>query len=289
MLQFIRNIISRNTGTIIVSIHLMLQFIEIQKWSLFFEPQVSIHLMLQFINRCSVGLPVVLSFQYISCCSLSCTQLPDGMEIVLFQYISCCSLSSLSRSPQSNIKVSIHLMLQFIIITVRLIAVKSGFNTSHVVVYRRLSGEKDHEFESFNTSHVVVYLGSPIIDTTQCVCFNTSHVVVYHFSKHFSNLFIFVSIHLMLQFILSGHLQSCSQQNCFNTSHVVVYRFNKVGTVCFKNRFNTSHVVVYLIAAINQYSEWWSFNTSHVVVYLLQFIYAAVRGPFQYISCCSLS
>ena len=266
MLQFIRNIISRNTGTIIVSIHLMLQFIEIQKWSLFFEPQVSIHLMLQFINRCSVGLPVVLSFQYISCCSLSCTQLPDGMEIVLFQYISCCSLSSLSRSPQSNIKVSIHLMLQFIIITVRLIAVKSGFNTSHVVVYRRLSGEKDHEFESFNTSHVVVYLGSPIIDTTQCVCFNTSHVVVYHFSKHFSNLFIFVSIHLMLQFIVKPVLRRASFR--FVSIHLMLQFICRIRLL--KKLLNTfQYISCCSLSDIVKVYELldFCFNTSHVVVY----------------------
>ena len=53
----------------------------------------------------------LVMFQYISCCSLSSVPTIRMFSHILFQYISCCSLSSLNLSPQSIIRVSIHLML----------------------------------------------------------------------------------------------------------------------------------------------------------------------------------
>ena len=77
-----------------VSIHLMLQFIQRLLFSSVRSINVSIHLMLQFINK-NAGIPgYVLVFQYISCCSLSCTY---------------------SNFSSIYLKVSIHLMLQFIL------------------------------------------------------------------------------------------------------------------------------------------------------------------------------
>ena len=142
---------------ILVSIHLMLQFISMvsqrplsilsfntshvvvyrslnARFS--YASLVSIHLMLQFICKKSVSWVLGLSFQYISCCSLSRYNTP------------CC--------------------VPF-----------NCFNTSHVVVYRGKSARLASMSTSFNTSHVVVYRYMPALQTWRLPGFNTSHVVVY--------------------------------------------------------------------------------------------------------------
>ena len=52
--------------------------------------------------------------------------------------------------------------------------------------------------------------------------FNTSHVTVYHVNIRLFCIFLYISIHLMLLFILSRKLYT-SHNLYFNTSHVTVY------------------------------------------------------------------
>ena len=78
---------------LIVSIHLMLLFIQRETEVICSEVPVSIHLMLLFIEVSGVGSAVVEAFQYISCYSLS-------KDIIL----------NLTKKQY----VSIHLMLLFI-------------------------------------------------------------------------------------------------------------------------------------------------------------------------------
>ena len=52
-----------------------------------------------------------------------------------FQYISCCYLSILTYMFNSQIQVSIHLMLLFIMIAAQAYPGQVCFNTSHVVIY----------------------------------------------------------------------------------------------------------------------------------------------------------
>ena len=164
---------------ILVSIHLMLQFISMvsqrplsilsfntshvvvyrslnARFS--YASLVSIHLMLQFICKKSVSWVLGLSFQYISCCSLSRYNTP------------CCV-------PFNCFNTS-HVVV-YLIGTMIGAACDVCFNTSHVVVYRGKSARLASMSTSFNTSHVVVYRYMPALQTWRLPGFNTSHVVVY--------------------------------------------------------------------------------------------------------------
>ena len=273
---------------ILVSIHLMLQFISMvsqrplsilsfntshvvvyrslnARFS--YASLVSIHLMLQFICKKSVSWVLGLSFQYISCCSLSRYNTP------------CC--------------------VPF-----------NCFNTSHVVVYligTMIGAACD---VCFNTSHVVVYRGKSARLASMSTSFNTSHVVVYQFRMAYPNLIMKfqyisccslsiidelcmqyglkfqyisccslsiqngipkfdyeVSIHLMLQFISFPccvpitsfkfqYISCCSLSYPLANQHTEQDRFQYISCCSLSSRvkvpasvftrFNTSHVVVYL-------------------------------------------
>ena len=139
-------------------------------------------------------------FQYISCYSLSVQgaaempwlisfntshvtlylqQMVADADEVTFQHISCYSLSDqYTVKPFSN-TVSIHLMLLFILETVR-----------------------DHpEYSRFNTSHVTLYHIHKDLNIGNLCCFNTSHVTLYRTPCFKVQHIILVSIHLMLLFI----------------------------------------------------------------------------------------
>ena len=61
-----------------------------------------------------------------------------------------------------------------------------GFNTSHVVIYQKVTASVDRTCGSFNTSHVVIYRNRAVIFVISDKCFNTSHVVIYPtVLKHF--------------------------------------------------------------------------------------------------------
>ena len=137
MLLFIRCRIVKRQFLISVSIHLMLLFIKSksQQWTL--RWLVSIHLMLLFIEVFKKVAEELESFQYISCCYLS-NMAVDALSLALtFQYISCCYLSfDVAFQLVETFSVSIHLMLLFICITMRIFWFVKSFNTSHVVIYR---------------------------------------------------------------------------------------------------------------------------------------------------------
>ena len=56
-----------------------------------------------------------------------------------------------------HFRVSIHLMLLFIVIKFRGRTEEVGFNTSHVTLYLCLNETEVTEENSFNTSHVTLY------------------------------------------------------------------------------------------------------------------------------------
>ena len=183
---------------------------------------VSIHLMLLFIFFCILFLLSPSWFQYISCYSLSVQgaaempwlisfntshvtlylqQMVADADEVTFQHISCYSLSDqYTVKPFSN-TVSIHLMLLFILETVRDHPEYSRFNTSHVTLYREevvwygtencvsihlmllfivLAKPKQYAaWRSFNTSHVTLYLTAhepdyPILKFQYISCYSLS-------------------------------------------------------------------------------------------------------------------
>ena len=141
--------------------------------------QVSIHLMLQFIGLERKAVLGGKQFQYISCCSLSQTAENRRTDHNRFQYISCCSLSSGFPSL-----VTSHSRFQYISCC-SLSSVlfphplpEGRFNTSHVVVYHERIADK------LENKEVSIHLMLQFIKTTNNTqggktSFNTSHVVVY--------------------------------------------------------------------------------------------------------------
>ena len=99
---------------------------------------VSIHLILLFIRFGKVPVIVTQMFQYISCYSLSGSIGELSVVNRLFQYISCYSLSIKTMVSVGIRKVSIHLMLLFIMQYIERLQERYCFNTSHVTLYPRL-------------------------------------------------------------------------------------------------------------------------------------------------------
>ena len=115
--------------------------------------------MLLFIEEEKLRLAITLTFQYISCYSLSLWEIRSqrvlrvSIHLMLlfiqkvaegsgekckFQYISCYSLSGMQMQLSLVTRiVSIHLMLLFITVDSNLCAVSSRFNTSHVTLYQK--------------------------------------------------------------------------------------------------------------------------------------------------------
>ena len=163
----------------IVSIHLMLLFINIRARLWNWIGKVSIHLMLLFIEfKSRVGITLT-AFQYISCYSLSEQATRQQKPEEEFQYISCYSLSA-----------------YVLFATAR----EFRFNTSHVTLYHgsaalseTRSGVSIHLMLLFiekwittkaTSLSVSIHLMLLFIFLLPChksfrVCFNTSHVTLY--------------------------------------------------------------------------------------------------------------
>ena len=158
-------------------------------------------------------------------------------------------------------------MLLFIIIPASFAPRFVNFNTSHVTVYRRHTGN-DHPVSEFQ------YIS--------CYCLSIRITIPFYSTK--------ISIHLMLLFIAVtlGMTTRCLN---FNTSHVTVYqsgspylstvpRFQYISCYCLSDShcmsletqwyFNTSHVTVYHNLLSVYYSANHHFNTSHVTVYRIR-------------------
>ena len=251
--------------------------------------------LFQYISCCSLSIcfqplhKLVSRFQYISCCSLSYRMAPHRRPLQQFQYISCCSLSNYCQQYLLNKDVSIHLMLQFInhihryfrfpmFVSIHLmlqfiefyLCIASNhfcFNTSHVVVYRRLAVCQCLLFLSFNTSHVVVYLQHSTSRPDKIQFQYISCCSLSNFRKKWAvtiSQFQYISccsLSLNPSFTPPINL-------CFNTSHVVVYHetgHNMKGWLIIVS----IHLMLQFISGFfcRTTSKDISFNTSHVVVY----------------------
>ena len=97
---------------------------------------VSIHLMLLFIERL-ISLAVAgFLFQYISCYSLSLSNCLMYVLLIRFNTSHVTLYHYLLREARRYTRVSIHLMLLFIILFQSCGGQKSCFNTSHVTLYQ---------------------------------------------------------------------------------------------------------------------------------------------------------
>ena len=120
----------------------------------------------------------VLLFQYISCYCLSSPGFNVGLSYSRFQYISCYCLSLIGVHFQRGHRISIHLMLLFIISGFIIPRVKCHFNTSHVTVYL---GHRVMELIKDIFQYISCYCLSPELTRSRNIYeyFNTSHVTVY--------------------------------------------------------------------------------------------------------------
>ena len=143
-----------------------------------------------------------VTFQYISCYSLSEMVKFDYYAIYMFQYISCYSLS--------------------VTVTEEFVP-ETGFNTSHVTLYPQPFYDRHQLLQSFNTSHVTLYL--LWINRWKAIrnSFNTSHVTLYRFPER--NLRIRIQFQYISCYSLSESrfCMECGSRS-FNTSHVTLYQ-----------------------------------------------------------------
>ena len=164
-----------------------------------------------------------------------------------------------------------------------------SFNTSHVVIYLKSLWSGIVKSFRFNTSHVVIYLMKMKLPLFHQNSFNTSHVVIYRHVFNVTVITIYVSIHLMLLFIMKmtemlkmtenkfQYISCCYLSEEFYKPLFWVSTFQYI-SCCYLSKkhiklflsfksFNTSHVVIYpdgeTLVIIGS-----SFNTSHVVIYL---------------------
>ena len=162
----------------IISIHLMLLFIDISRWC----TQIRLYFNTSHVT---VYLNSAILFS----------------NSLLFQYISCYCLSVQKMLELCWIRISIHLMLLFIGTGMaRKRIIENNFNTSHVTVYRdqncnsrcgwifqyiscyclsKHTPEREQVQRNFNTSHVTVYQRNLAVWAGNEFHFNTSHVTVY--------------------------------------------------------------------------------------------------------------
>ena len=141
------------------------------------------------------------------------------------------------------------------------------FNTSHVTLYQGTDTYVFHVDQSFNTSHVTLYQWT-----------HQNYLCRHYVSIHLMLLFIvcfaplaipsrYVSIHLMLLFIYVFTKKDIDRF-CFNTSHVTLYLHRNV----IKSSFSILFQYISCYSLSEEAVEQWN-----------------RRVRFQYISCYSLS
>ena len=267
----------------------MLLFILLVVYQVKKKGNVSIHLMLLFIGIKNKIKSYITSFNtsHVTLYHNSAEYHVPGDS---FQYISCYSLS---------------------ISTFFWMRSRTRFNTSHVTLYRSDRCRKPRDFNEFqyiscyslslsrisptvspacfNTSHVTLYPEGGDLAFIITARFNTSHVTLYPGAALQIFLLSFVSIHLMLLFILkkllfhqcftivSIHLMLLFIESTFFLSS----HYNQVSIhlmllfirlPCFhlhiRACFNTSHVTLYRTTVYFTVMPYLGFNTSHVTLYL---------------------
>ena len=121
----------------------------------------------------------LLSFQYITCYSLSRragSALSGGKG---FQYITCYSLSVLWSDSSKGKSVSIHHMLLFIKSLFPWLTAFCFVSIHHMLLFITWGDKGNTEGKCFNTSHVTLYRLTILNMVNMYGCFNTSHVTLY--------------------------------------------------------------------------------------------------------------
>ena len=245
MLQFIQMCITNHRAKFLVSIHLMLQFISQPLTTLNTGSNVSIHLMLQFITKPAHATAVQSAFQYISCCSLS--------SIKQYSY-----------------------------------RIVGSFNTSHVVVYHFATYVVINNIRFQYISCCSLSYASPIYKhqphTFQYIsCCSLS--LKLSINKSEKSVFQYISCCSLSLLLLQQRMPEQQFQYISCCSLSISLLLFSLSKYCF----NTSHVVVYRSCDFFRY--FWDIVSIHL---MLQFIKILIfhyfsNILFQYISCCSLS
>ena len=105
------------------------------------------------------------------------------------------------RHTERLFQISIHLMLLFIKLVVRIIGLSVHFNTSHVTVYR-ITVTQFKANLCISIHLMLLFIGLGLTFTDSSLNFNTSHVTVYLIVRDTALFKISISIHLMLLFIV---------------------------------------------------------------------------------------
>ena len=167
---------------------------------------------------------VIITFQYISCYSLSWSVRRRQYHLCPFQYISCYSLSYHKRIGRYVVTG-----FQYI----------SCYSLSNLLIMKRYCKNMFQYISCYSLSKIsrpwsavqipFQYISCYSLSNYDKLsdawdyCFNTSHVTLYLFVWCTAPYFLTVSIHLMLLFIRLV-ITFFFEMVCFNTSHVTLYQ-----------------------------------------------------------------
>ena len=159
-------------------------------------------------------------------------------------------------------------MLLFILLTHYVLTSNFHFNTSHVTVYLATISFFPLRLGTFQ--YISCYCLS-ILEryvTLSLKDFNTSHVTVYHILQCLYEVFLQISIHLMLLFIVfwQYHLTTSSA-----FQYISCYCLSWSWVIWWKEKIISIHLMLLFIITINaERFQFCNFNTSHVTVYQMR-------------------
>ena len=229
---------------------------------------------------------------------------------IAFQYISCYCLSRLLCRLHTGCRISIHLMLLFILaypcadshhcgisIHLMLLFIRVGFfQILSIIKFQYISCYclslsstlVDRMCMDFNTSHVTVYLYSGYKVKNDIGDFNTSHVTVYPFANLFASTvpaFQYISCYCLS---LSDHL-TIGKTTYFNTSHVTVYLYYL--SPCIPIYLISIHLMLLFIDLFDISPLCSTSISIHLMLLFINIFFPKFfrKLIFQYISCYCLS
>ena len=185
-----------------ISIHLMLLFIKQKHRTGRRKHGISIHLMLLFILSPMPLLQSPALHFNTSHVTVYLTGSSPKESIFLNFNTSHVTVYRIPyRHTERLFQISIHLMLLFIKLVVRIIGLSVHFNTSHVTVYR-ITVTQFKANLCISIHLMLLFIGLGLTFTDSSLNFNTSHVTVYLIVRDTALFKISISIHLMLLFIV---------------------------------------------------------------------------------------
>ena len=211
---------------------------------------------------------VIITFQYISCYSLSWSVRRRQYHLCPFQYISCYSLSYHKRIGRYVVTG-----FQYI----------SCYSLSNLLIMKRYCKNMFQYISCYSLSMTSKHYKYFQPKFQYISCYSLSRKYPWGNQRE-----IGVSIHLMLLFILRQKTTDRTD-GCFNTSHVTLYR-----RWTFQNRWQWTfqYISCYSLSIPEDVQDKIKKLFQYISCYSLSKIsrpWSAVQIPFQYISCYSLS